>query len=42
MRVKENSKQRDLEQYEARRDEKNMAGQSGRVVVHFTPRFLSG
>ena len=42
MHMRENSKQRDLEQYEARRDEKNMVGQSGLVVVHFTPRFLSG
>ena len=43
MHVRENSKQRDLEQYEARRGEKKiMVGQSGLVVVHFTPRFLSG
>ena len=42
MHVGENSKPRDLEKYEARRDEKIMVGQSGLVVVHFTPRFLSG
>ena len=42
MHVREDSKQRELEKYEARRDEKNVVGQSGLVVVHFTPRFLSG
>ena len=42
MHVRENSKQRDLEKYKARRDDKIVVGQSGLVVVHFTPRFLSG
>ena len=32
MHVRENSKQRDLEKYEARRDEKNVVGQSELVV----------
>ena len=39
MHVRENSKQRDLKKYEARRDGKIVVGQSGLVVVHFTPHF---
>ena len=42
MHVRENSKQRDLENMRLVETNKIVVGQSGLVVVHFTPRFLSG
>ena len=41
MHVKENSKQRDFENMRLVETNKIVVGQSGLVVVHFTPRFLS-
>ena len=43
MHVRKNSKQPDLEKNKRLVDtNKNVVGQSGLVVVHFTQRFLSG
>ena len=42
MHVRENSKQRDLENMRLIETNKIVVGQSGLVVVHFTPQFLSG